>query len=126
MAMRWTWTAALARHRHRIRLRPSHRFPVPKLFRLDPTRDGSPYSIGGARPEIPLRRAPKRRWRRCGDATLGRHGIANLIAAVGAMGKHLARIAGKASGPALPSLILADGTETSSTNPVSASAPRAP
>ena len=58
-----------------------------------------------------------------GDPALCKNGIAEVTAAVGAIGKHLAGLSGKASGPALPSLILADVIETSSIRAVSASAP---
>jgi hypothetical protein len=58
-----------------------------------------------------------------GNAAFCPHGIAKVIAAIGAVGKHLTGMSGKASGSASPSLMLTDVIDASSISAVSASAP---
>lgn len=55
-----------------------------------------------------------------GNAALCPHGIAKVIAAIGAVGEHLAGIVGQSSRAALLSLILADVTKSSLTSAASA------
>ena len=56
-------------------------------------------------------------------ATLGPHSVTEVVAAIGAVGKHLTRIVGQRFGACSATLILADVIATSSINAVSASAP---